>query len=134
MTTFTTEDKEAVEKSLNAEELADALIKAYGLGGMPALVANALRTIAKRNVELEIEAEGRREAIRLFEKLAKLIHYPDCWDVSVYATIESALIETCAFSNCQECSTPQIKELSDLKAENNSLKKQVIGLLKKASN
>jgi hypothetical protein len=37
------------------------------------------------------------------EKLAQVMHYPECWDTAAYPTIESALHEAYSWAKCNVC-------------------------------
>lgn len=40
-----------------------------------------------------IKTNNKDEATIELNKIAKLIHYPDCWDTNVYRTLFEAIIE-----------------------------------------
>jgi hypothetical protein len=37
---------------------------------------------------------------------AALIHYPECWDVAAYPTLDSAVREVLAWAGCNVCKNP----------------------------
>lgn len=37
------------------------------------------------------------------KRLASAIHYPECWDVTAYPTVETALHELLLWQDCNEC-------------------------------
>lgn len=56
------------------------------------------------------------EAVHFTRKeleLAKILHYPACWDTAVYPTLHSALIETLKSQFRCECQSPSIESLAD---------------------
>ena len=42
------------------------------------------------------------------DEIAKVLHYPDCWDTAAYPTLEDAIIEAKAWANCtnEDCQCP----------------------------
>ena len=49
------------------------------------------------------EAAKPKEQPDELSKIAKVIHYPSCWDVAVYPTIYDALYEMAGCVGCSEC-------------------------------
>jgi len=39
----------------------------------------------------------------LREEIAKEIHWPDCWDVMTYPTLEEAVLAVVQAAGCSEC-------------------------------
>ena len=42
------------------------------------------------------------------DEIAKVLHYPDCWDVMAYPTLEDAIIEAKSWAHCtnDDCQCP----------------------------
>ena len=42
------------------------------------------------------------------DEIAKVLHYPDCWDVAAYPTLEDAIIEAKSWTHCtnEDCQCP----------------------------
>ena len=42
------------------------------------------------------------------DEIAKVLHYPDCWDTAAYPTLEDAIIEAKSWAHCtnEDCQCP----------------------------
>lgn len=46
-------------------------------------------------------------------KAAEILHYPKCWDTAAYPTLDSAIHETLAWSECATCKEAQLEPTVD---------------------
>jgi len=78
-------------------ELSERLREAHPNSQQYALGSNILLEAAQEIESLQAQlSEARRE----LEQLARKIHYPDCWDTSVYPTLSDALNEIGCNPDC----------------------------------
>lgn len=65
--------------------------------------------------EIKIKKEKEEEMTKLHfsgeesERMAKMIHYPECWDTACYPTLAEAIYNIVVCAGCSEHKFPQVQ-------------------------